>query len=36
MIQLVKRREYRRVSTIYIPIYHEEYVRNIYDRHKVC
>jgi len=36
MIQLVKRREYRRVSTVYIPIYYEEYVRDTYCRHEVC
>jgi len=36
MIQLVKRREYRRVSLVYIPMYHEEYVRDIYGRHEVC
>jgi len=36
MIQLVKRREYRRVSTVYIPMYHEEYVRDTYGRHEVC
>jgi len=35
MIQLVKCREYRRVSTVYISIYHEKYVRNTYDRHEV-
>ena len=26
MIQLVKHREYKRVSTVYIPMYHEEYI----------
>ena len=36
MIQLVKYREYRRVSTVYIPMYYEEYVRDIYGRHEVC
>jgi len=36
MIQLVKRREYRRVSTVYIPMYHKEYVRDIYGKHEVC
>jgi len=35
MIQLVKHREYRRVSTIYIPIYHKEYVRNTYGKYEV-
>ena len=36
MIQLVKHREYRRVSTVYIPMCYEEYVRDIYGRHEVC
>jgi len=36
MIQLVKCREYRRVSTVYIPMYCEEYVRDTYGRHKIC
>jgi len=36
MIQLVKRKEYRRVSTIYIPMYHEVVIRRTYDRHEVC
>jgi len=36
MIQLVKCREYRRVSTVYIPMYHKEYVRDTYGRHEVC
>jgi len=35
MIQLVKRREYRRVSTVYIPMYHEIVMRSTYDRHKI-
>ena len=30
MIQLVKHREYRRVSTIYIPMYHEVVMRSTY------
>ena len=36
MIQLVKRKEYRRVSTVYIPMYHEEWMRNTCGRHEVC
>ena len=36
MIQLVKCRKYRKVFTIYIPIYYEIEVRSTYDRHKVC
>jgi len=36
MIQLVKYREYRRVSIVYISMYHEKYVRNIYGRHELC
>jgi len=35
MIQLVKHREYRRVFTIYISMYHEVEMRNIYDKHDV-
>jgi len=36
MIQLIKRKEYRRVSTVYIPMYYEMKIRNTYGRHKVC
>ena len=36
MIQLVKRKEYRSVSTVYIPMYHKEYVRNTCGSHEVC
>ena len=36
MIQLVKCRKYRRVSTVYIPMYHEVVMREIYGRHEVC
>jgi len=36
MIQLVKCREYRRVSTVYIPMYHEVVIRRTYGRHEVC
>ena len=36
MIQLVERKEYRRVSTVYIPIYHKVEMRNTYGRHEVC
>jgi len=35
MIQLVKRKEYRRVSTVYIPTYHEGCARNTCGRHDV-
>jgi len=35
MIQLVKHKEYRRVSTIYIPIYHEVGMRSTCGRHEV-
>ena len=35
MIQLVKHREYKRVSTVYIPMYHEV-VMSTYGRHEVC
>jgi len=35
MIQLVKCREYRRVSTVYIPMYHEVIMRRTYGRHEV-
>ena len=33
---MVKHKEYRRVSTIYIPVYYEEWIRNICGRHEVC
>jgi len=36
MVQLVKHKEYRRVSTVYIPIYHEIVIRRTYGRHEVC
>ena len=36
MIQLVKCKEYRRVSIVYIPIYHEVEIRSTYGRHEVC
>ena len=36
MIQLVKHREYRRVSTVYIPMYHKVVIRSTCGRHKVC
>ena len=36
MIQLVKRKEYRRVSTVYIPMYHVLGMRREQGRHKVC
>ena len=36
MIQLVKYREYSRVSTVYIPMYYEIVMRNTYGRHEVC
>ena len=36
MIQLVKRKEYRRVSTIYIPMYHILGMRREQSRHEVC
>ena len=36
MIQLVKRKDYRRVSTVYIPMYYEVVMRRTYGRHKVC
>jgi len=35
-IQLVKYKKYRRISIVYIPMYHELGVRSIYGRHKVC
>jgi len=36
MIQLVKHKEYRRVSTVYILIYHEVVMRRAYGRHEIC
>jgi len=36
MIQLVKCKEYKRISTIYIPIYHKVEMSNIYGEHEVC
>jgi len=36
MIQLVKYKEYRRVSTVYIPMYHEVSMRNTCSRHELC
>jgi len=36
MIQLVKHKEYRRVSTVYIPMYHEVVIRRTYGKHEVC
>jgi len=36
MIQLVKHSEYRRVSTVYIPMYHEVVMRSTCGRHEVC
>ena len=36
MIQLVKRKKYRRVSTIYIFIYYEVVMRRTYSKHEVC
>jgi len=36
MIQLVKHKKYKRVSTVYIPMYHEVEMRNTYGRHEVC
>ena len=33
---MVKHKEYRRVSTVYIPMYHEEWMRNTCGRHEVC
>ena len=36
MIQLVKCKEYKRVSTIYIPMYHEVEMRNTCGKHEVC
>jgi len=36
MIQLVKHREYRRVSTVYIPMYHEVVMKSTYGRHEIC
>jgi len=35
MIQLVKHKKYKRVFTIYIPMYHEVGMRSTYDRHEV-
>jgi len=35
MIQLVKYKEYRRVSTVYIPMYHVLGMRREQDRHEV-
>ena len=36
MIQLVKRKEYRRVSTVYIPMYYVLRVRREQGRYEVC
>ena len=36
MIQLVKCREYRRVSIVYISMYHEVVMRRTCGRHEVC
>ena len=36
MIQLVKHKEYRKVSTVYIPIHHEVVMRRTYGKHEVC
>ena len=36
MIQLVKHKEYRRVSTIYIPMYHVLGMRRKQGRYEVC
>jgi len=36
MIQLVKHKEYRRISTVYIPMYHEVEISNTCGKHKVC
>jgi len=35
MIQLVKCKEYRRVSTVYIPMYHVVEMRSAYGRHEI-
>ena len=35
MIQLVKYKEYRRVSTVYIPMYYMLGMRREQDRHEV-
>ena len=35
MIQLVKHKEYRRVSTVYIPMYYVLRMRKEQGRHKV-
>jgi len=36
MIQLVKHKKYKRVFTVYIPMYYEVGIRSTYGRHKVC
>jgi len=36
MIQLVKCKEYRRVSTVYIPMYHVLEIRREQGRHEIC
>ena len=36
MIQLVKYKEYRKVSTVYIPMYHMLRIRRKQGRHEVC
>jgi len=36
MIQLVKCKEYRRVSTVYISMYYKVVMRRTYGRHEVC
>ena len=36
MIQLIKCKEYRRVSTEYILMYHEVEISNTHGRHEVC
>ena len=36
MIQLVKHKEYKRVFTVYILMYHEIVTRRTYGRYEVC
>jgi len=36
MIQLVKRKEYRRVSTVYIPMYYKVRIKSICGKYEIC
>jgi len=36
MIQLVKYKEYRRVSTVYISLYYVIEMGSVYGKHEVC